>query len=66
MAFAITKNSNSIMSEFDFHETEKLRDWTIFLLAFLITVNSFTRPDFLGLTIIVRAIPFLTKKWTQD
>jgi hypothetical protein len=54
------------MSEFDFHETEKLRDWTVILLAVLITLNSFSRPDFLGLTIIVRAIPFLRKKWTQD
>ena len=66
MAFAQTSSrKKSIINEFDFHETEKIRDWTLVFLTFFIVLICFTRADYLGLVITLRAFPFLRKKWTE-
>jgi hypothetical protein len=54
------------MNEFDFHETEKIRDWGVIILGVLAVLVCFERADFLALLLVLRAAPFLRKKWNEQ
>ncbi|EAS02044.2 EF hand protein (macronuclear) [Tetrahymena thermophila SB210] len=64
--FAFTNYKQSAISEFDFHEAFKLRDYGVYVLvAFNIILCLLERCDFLGLIILLRVMPFIRKNWTD-
>ncbi|KAL4491450.1 hypothetical protein ABPG72_008106 [Tetrahymena utriculariae] len=64
--FAFTNYKQSAISEFDFHEAFKLRDYGVYVLvAFNMILCLLERCDFLGLIILLRVMPFIRKNWTD-